>query len=93
MPKLVRDRIPELSGGQATPLGDAAFRAALREKLQEEVAECLESGETEELADVLEVVLALAKLDGVDEAGLNTLRRQKAEARGAFTRRLWWTAI
>ncbi|PTA68975.1 nucleoside triphosphate pyrophosphohydrolase [Deinococcus arcticus] len=91
MPKLVRDRIPERFGGQATPLEEAAFRAALREKLQEEVAEYLESGEAEELADVLEVVYALAGLDGLSSTALEEQRSAKAQARGAFSRRLWWT--
>ncbi|WP_221088378.1 nucleoside triphosphate pyrophosphohydrolase [Deinococcus aquaedulcis] len=91
MPKLVRDRIPELFGGQATPLPEAAFRAALHEKLQEEVTEYLESGEVEELADVLEVIFALAELDGLTPAELEKARAAKAQARGAFVRRLWWT--
>lgn len=66
------------------------FRAALHTKLGEEVSEYLESGEVLELADVLEVVYALARLDGVDTEQLETLRRQKAEERGAFAARLWW---
>lgn len=92
MGKLVRDRIPELFGGTTRRLDDGEFRAALRGKLQEEVAEYLDSGETLELADVLEVVSALAALDGVSAERLEELRAQKAAARGSFGERLWWTA-
>jgi predicted house-cleaning noncanonical NTP pyrophosphatase (MazG superfamily) len=90
MGKLVRDRIPELFGGRSGVLDKEDFRAALRSKLREEVDEYLESGEVLELADVLEVVYALARLDGVDTEPLETLRRQKAEERGTFAARLWW---
>ena len=91
MGKLVRDRIQELFGGRSHVLDDAGYRAALRDKLQEEVAEYLASGEVLELADVLEVVQALAALDGVPAAELEAMRRQKAQERGAFRDRLWWT--
>lgn len=92
MPKLVRDRIPELFGGHSRPLDETEYRHALREKLQEEVAEYLESGELLELADILEVVYALAKLEGVSAAELEQRRAAKAEERGGFERRLWWNA-
>lgn len=90
MGKLVRDRIPELFGGQSRPLNPTDFRSALRNKLGEEVAEYLEAGEVLELADVLEVVYALAELDGVGQTELESLRAQKAEERGGFMSRLWW---
>ena len=90
MAKLVRDRIPDLFGGSARPLNPPDFRVALREKLREETEEYLEAGDVQELADVLEVVYALAALDGLTPADLEALRARKAEARGAFLRRLWW---
>ncbi|MDV6374935.1 nucleoside triphosphate pyrophosphohydrolase [Deinococcus arenicola] len=74
--------------GTVRSLNPAELRAALRSKLGEEVAESLDSGEVLELADVLEVVYALAELDGVGE--LEELRAQKAEERGGFGARLWW---
>lgn len=92
MAKLVRDRIPDLFGGSARPLNPPDFRVALREKLREETEEYLEAGDVQELADVLEVVYALAALDGLTPADLEALRARKAEARGAFLRRLWWEA-
>ncbi|PNY80088.1 nucleoside triphosphate pyrophosphohydrolase [Deinococcus koreensis] len=92
MGKLVRDRVPELFDGHSRPLDEVEYRAALRGKLQEEVSEYLESGEVHELADVLEVMQALAGLDGVSAAGLEDMRKKKAAERGAFDARLWWTA-
>ncbi|MBB6016757.1 nucleoside triphosphate pyrophosphohydrolase [Deinococcus radiopugnans] len=90
MGKLVRERIPELFGGTSRVLNADEFRAALRAKLGEEVAEYLESGEVLELVDVLEVVYALAKTDGVGKRELEDLRRQKAGERGGFDAWLWW---
>lgn len=93
MGKLVRDRIPFLYDDEQSQhhrLNDADFEAALREKLQEEVAEYLESGEVMELTDILEVVYALAELDGVTSSQLDTLRAEKAAERGAFRERWWW---
>lgn len=90
MGKLVRDHIPRLFGGHTRTLNEAEYRAALNTKLQEEVAEYLESGEVMELADVLEVVYTLAALDGVSAAKLEGLRAQKAAERGGFSARMWW---
>jgi predicted house-cleaning noncanonical NTP pyrophosphatase (MazG superfamily) len=92
MDKLVRDRIPALFGGGARTLDPEEFRAALGAKLHEEVAEYLHSGEALELADVLEVVYALARLDGLTPSELEDLPAQKAGERGGFEARLWWTA-
>ncbi|GGK29612.1 hypothetical protein GCM10008955_24270 [Deinococcus malanensis] len=93
MGKLVRDRIPELFGGPDSvyvSLSTPGYRVALRNKLLEEAREYLESGETLELADVLEVVYALAALDGVSRAELEELRATKARERGSFADRVWW---
>ena len=90
MGKLVRDRIPELFGGTVRPMNVQEFRSALRAKVQEEVGKYLDSGEVIELADVLEVVYALAELDGVSPGELEALRAHKAEERGGFGARLWW---
>ncbi|GGR00921.1 nucleoside triphosphate pyrophosphohydrolase [Deinococcus ruber] len=92
MAKLVRDRIPELFGGRVlAELSGEAYAQALRAKLQEEVGEFLQSSEPEELADVLEVLHALAALQGLTPAALEQLRATKAAARGGFGRGLWWT--
>ncbi|WP_407570335.1 hypothetical protein [Deinococcus altitudinis] len=68
--KLVRDRIHELFGGQAVRLqDDADYLAALQAKLSEETGEYLAAvtapERQAELADVLEVLLALAEQEGL----------------------------
>ncbi|WP_434096953.1 nucleoside triphosphate pyrophosphohydrolase [Streptomyces mirabilis] len=97
--KLVRDRIPEIirSAG-AEPVvytaGLVEYRRRLRDKLGEEVTEFLAADETkapEELADVLEVVQALATELGIDPAQLEKIRAAKARERGGFADRIIWT--
>lgn len=66
-PTLVRDRIPELihrHGGtpRTRQLDDADFADALARKLVEEAEEFAAAGSIDELADVLEVVRALASV-------------------------------
>ena len=91
--KLVRDRIPAILAARHI---EAEVRQAsheerwprLRAKLSEEVAEFdlaqSPTERTEELADVLEVVLALAAADGVSAGDLERVRAVKAMARGGF---------
>lgn len=91
--KLVRDRIPDIiaeKGERSTVhvASDEEYRSKLREKLTEEVAEFMESGEREELADVLEVVYALAAERGLSQEELERIRREKAEKRGGFAGRI-----
>jgi predicted house-cleaning noncanonical NTP pyrophosphatase (MazG superfamily) len=94
--KLVRDRIPEIirkSGMR--PVVDVAdaddYRRLLRAKLREEVDEFLtSSNDSGELADILEVVFALAEDIGVGRANLEKIRVAKAEERGGFANRIVW---
>ncbi len=91
--KLVRDKIPDIimrrGDKPVTQILDAgAYRRELRRKLQEEVAEFGESGEVEELADVLEVVYALAAAEGVSQFQLEERRKRKRRERGGFDRRV-----
>ncbi|MFB6808821.1 nucleoside triphosphate pyrophosphohydrolase [Streptomyces sp. NPDC056387] len=97
--KLVRDRIPQIIRADGLDpevyvADPAEYRQRLRAKLAEEVAEYMEADEThapEELADVLEVVFALAADLGVDGAQLEGIRASKAEQRGGFSERIVWT--
>lgn len=93
--KLVRDRIPQIIRSRgADPVVRVAdrgeFHGLLRSKLSEEVTEFLDSGDPEELADILEVVLTLATELDVDAARLEALRAAKAAERGGFTERIIW---
>lgn len=94
--KLVRDRIPEFIREDGlepviSVAGPAEYASRLRDKLGEEVAEFLASDDDPlELADILEVVYALAASTGTDRAGLEALRATKAEHNGSFGQRLVW---
>lgn len=97
--KLVRDRIPEIirANGEE-PITYRAepdeYRRRLRDKLVEEVDEFLTDGDPlEELADVLEVVYALAADLGADEARLDQIRDQKAAKRGRFAEQIVWVGV
>jgi predicted house-cleaning noncanonical NTP pyrophosphatase (MazG superfamily) len=95
--KLVRDKIPQIIRGKGLEpviyVADAhEYAARLRDKLSEEVAEFIASdSEPEELADVLEVVYALAGLAGTDPQQLEKLRAAKADERGGFADRIIWS--
>ena len=92
--KLVRDRIPEIMREKGEVphleiLDDTAYRRELLKKLDEEVAEYKESGETEELADILEVLLALAAAQGVSAEELQSVCNAKRRARGGFSEKIY----
>lgn len=95
--KLVRDLVPEIiraSGREphVRVLDDEAYVMALRTKLLEEAAEAAEADASqllEELADVLEVLRALAQTTGRDLAAVVERADRKAVERGAFARRLF----
>ncbi|GAB2833617.1 hypothetical protein GCM10022221_35650 [Actinocorallia aurea] len=88
--KLVRDRIPELiraSGGEPDirAADPSEMRRLLLAKLWEEADEFSAEPSAEELADVLEVVRALADGIGCDLLELERVRAAKEAARGGFT--------
>jgi predicted house-cleaning noncanonical NTP pyrophosphatase (MazG superfamily) len=95
--KLVRDKIPQIIRGKGLePVIHAAdpdeYAMRLRDKLAEEVAEFLASdSDPEELADVLEVIYALAALTGTDPQQLEKPRAAKADGRGGFADRIIWS--
>ena len=91
--KLVRDRIPEIiekSGKKAVIeiLDDINYKQLLDDKLGEELQEYLDSDSVEELADLVEVIYAILLYKGVSIQDFEALRLKKAEARGAFEKRL-----
>ena len=93
--KLVRDRIPEIiqkSGGQPVTrilTEDAEYLQALEQKLDEETGEFHESKSLEELADILEVVFALAEAIGCSKEALLECYQKKHETRGGFRDRVF----
>ncbi|MFS0840295.1 phosphoribosyl-ATP pyrophosphohydrolase [Paenibacillus sp. 1P03SA] len=96
--KLVRDRIPAIirENGQSCRtrvLGEREYGLELRRKLGEEWNEYLEAGDdahaVEELADLLELLHALADVHGTSPEELEAVRRRKADKRGGFRDRIY----
>ena len=90
--KFVRDNIHDIISKKGeTPiiriLNDTEYQEALEKKLSEELEEVLESSGQErllELADMLEVISALATLEDSNLDEVVALASKKAKERGAF---------
>lgn len=92
--KLVRDKIPELirSNGEIPNtriLEEEEYLQHLEAKLDEETAEYHRDKNVEELADILEVVFALAEGMGSSREELLSVCRKKQESRGGFRNRIF----
>lgn len=92
--KLVRDKIPLLIAEQGERpvfrvLDDGEYAECLERKLDEETAEFHKDKTPEELADILEVVFALAEQQDCSRDMLMELCRQKHDARGGFSERIF----
>tara|TARA_Y100000310_G_scaffold318774_1_gene373237 strand:+ start:960 stop:1268 length:309 start_codon:yes stop_codon:yes gene_type:complete len=88
--KLVRDRIPEIMESKGKKFTVRYIedgyekRAYLKRKLVEEADEFLSNPSIEELADVQEVIFALASSLGYARSDLEAARESKKAQRGAF---------
>ena len=88
--KLVRDRIPEVMAargqvGTFRSAGPEDILPLLLAKVQEEAAEVATSnGSAEEIADIIEVLEALAAHCGYSQEQLQALREEKRRVRGGF---------
>lgn len=95
--KLVRDKIPEIieANGEIARcriLDKQEFKAELEKKLFEEYNEVLESAgneRVEELADMLEILKALAEVEGSNLEQVIQVAEEKAKKRGAFEKRIF----
>lgn len=95
--KLVRDNIPAIiiaNGGTADfrVLTAEEYRTALHTKLAEESAELSAAPHGEqlsELADLMDVLKALAEDAGYSLEQVLNAATTKTENRGGFTRRIW----
>ncbi|MFA4975257.1 MAG: nucleoside triphosphate pyrophosphohydrolase [Candidatus Paceibacterota bacterium] len=89
--KLVRDKIPEhldakgISYEQTTATPEE-YRKRLLEKLAEEVKEFLDARNSEELADILEVIEALKKLPKFKN--VEEVKKKKLAEKGGFEKRV-----
>lgn len=91
--KLVRDLIPQIieeKGGKAEirMLSDEEYRSFLEMKLDEEVGEYHRDKCAEELADILEVVYALAASNGCSREELEAICQKKHNERGGFEKKI-----
>ncbi|MBC6972780.1 nucleoside triphosphate pyrophosphohydrolase [Bacillus sp. Xin] len=100
--KLVRDRIPEIikHNGKAPTtriLNEKEYIEEIGKKIGEELTEYLEAEtqehKIEELADLLELINALAQHEGVTLEDVEKVRKQKAEQRGGFQERIFLVEV
>ena len=96
--KLIRDKIPEIIEAdgrkcETVVLSDEEYIAALDNKLSEELAEYLESGSLEELADLTEAIRAVTLARGHSLAELKEVRVKKAKTRGGFDNKIFLTRV
>lgn len=91
--KLVRDKIPEIiesKGGKAIThtADDKEFWRKLKQKLNEETVEFIQADDVKELADILEVIYAIADFKKLSRKNLQKMRKQKLARRGGFNKRI-----
>ena len=100
--KLIRDGLPEIMRAQGLAvfdrrLEDAAYIAALKDKLVEEAGEASASVSRddliEELADLSEVVIALSAAAGITPDEIEGMRLTKRAERGGFDARVYNAAV
>lgn len=87
--KLVRDKIPVIIEEQGASvrteiLMGEGYYIALKQKLTEEVGEFLADDNAEEIADVLEVLHAIARYKGIEMSDVEVIRLKKKADRGGF---------
>ena len=95
--KLIRDKIPEIiKNNNEEPitriLNDIDYKKELEKKLYEEYQEVLESsGEDriEELADMLEIMISLARLEKSNLEAIIEIAKKKKAKRGGFEKKLY----
>ena len=94
--KLVRDKIPQIiTDSGRIPitriLTDEEYLTELDKKLLEEVAEYQADKSIEEMADVLEVLLAICEARGHSVEELMEVRNAKRAVRGGFEEKIFWS--
>lgn len=99
--KLVRDRIPEIIEGKGEKtftktLEGEEYVSALKEKLIEEAKEVQGTKDRpevlEELADLLEVAMALMQVHRISLMEVEGVRRKKRQEKGGFDKKIYLEA-
>ena len=99
--KLVRDNIPDIieNNGEipiTRILTDDEYKIELEKKLYEEYQEVLNSSgkeRIEELADMLEVMISLAKLEGKELEDVIEVAKVKRLKRGGFNKKIYLEGV
>ncbi len=96
--KLIRDRIPSIieeSGKKAIveKVKGEKLLEKLNEKLGEELKEYMESGNTEELADLVQVIYGILDYKKITLEEFESIRENKNKERGAFKEGLILTKV
>ena len=99
--KLVRDKIPEIikSNGEipiTRILSEDEYLLELEKKLQEESQEVLDSkgkDRIEELADMFEVMVSLAEVEGQTIDDVINCADEKRKKRGGFKKRIYLSGV
>lgn len=96
--KLIRDRIPQIIEAdgkeyEVEKIDNEEYKEYLKDKLLEETQEYVQSGDIEELADVLEVIKSILEDEGVEFNELENIRQKKAEERGRFKQKIKLTKV
>ncbi|NBO24368.1 MAG: phosphoribosyl-ATP pyrophosphohydrolase [Chlamydiae bacterium] len=96
--KLIRDKLPQIMRASGIQVFERAmekdeYLKRLKDKLLEEAKEVIASGSEkemrEELADLLEVMLSLAKAYGMEFADIQQTAGQKRADKGGFDNRIY----
>lgn len=96
--KLVRDNIPEIIHNNGEKpiiriLSDEEYKQELEKKLYEEYQEVLNTNTAEErieeLSDMLEIMIALAKLEDKSLEDVLEVAKNKRQKRGAFDKKIF----
>jgi len=93
LPKLVRDKIPEIirednKQPETRKVSNEEAEKWLREKVLEEAKEFAEEGEIEELADLYKVIQEYINAEDLMISELEKLEEKKSEERGGFDDRI-----
>ena len=96
--KLIRDKLPHIMRASGIQVFERVmekdeYLKRLKDKLLEEAKEVIASGSEkemrEELADLLEVMLSLAKAYGMELADIQQAAEQKRTEKGGFDNRIY----
>lgn len=95
--KLVRDNIPDIIKANGEKpfirvLDEAEYKSELEKKLKEEYLEVISSSgkeRIEELADMIEVIKYLGKLENVTLDEIISIANEKSSKRGSFEKKIF----